>query len=267
MKKTYKKLINKLIKFLMIFTLVGATGAVFFETTSIEADARVRTSSFRSSSFRSSSRSTSSFKSSSKPSSKSSVKSTPKTSTKSKSGYSSKSPNSKLKSNQPSKKSNTSSQKSKKYDGYSSKSPNKPKKQKQAPKTQAPIKVNKNVRNGKQNKSFTNTSKVMNRGSNRTYNTYFSNPYDPFYSGMNFYFYSWLLHSHHTPEQQQIIIEQGIDVDKLNKPEVDTFWITVKSGDEEHLVNVTKAQYDKIKKGEKVTIKKGKVYLDGKELK
>lgn len=129
-------------------------------------------------------------------------------------------------------------------------------------------KPTKAVLNGKQNKQFSKTFGSINRGSStRTYNSYFMNPYNPFYMGSSFYFYSWLFHSSYTHDQKQILTAQGIDPKVVKNPDVDTYWLTIKDGDEEKIVGVTKSQYDKIQEGQKISVSNGKVLFDGKEIK
>lgn len=103
-------------------------------------------------------------------------------------------------------------------------------------------------------------------GSGTSYYNYFNNPYSHHYyyhdSFQNYWFYYWMWNRNITESQRNIMVNQGIDHNKLlsNK---NIYKITISQKGHKKVIIVTKKQYAKIKVGDKIHLFDGKLYVNG----
>lgn len=106
-------------------------------------------------------------------------------------------------------------------------------------------------------------------GYDSSYYSYFNNPYSHQYyyhnSFQNYWFYYWMWDRNLTETQRNIMVNQGIDHDKLlaNK---NLYKITISKRGHKKVIIVTKNQYNKIKVGDKIHLFDGKLYVNGNKI-
>lgn len=120
----------------------------------------------------------------------------------------------------------------------------------------------------KTTQSLTTNSQRLNLGGSRSYVTYASHPYSSrYYTNNHFsnvWFYYWMFSHNWSNEQKTIAQQNGMSQETAQKILQNSKHITIEDNGDKQVIIVTPKQYDKIKVGDKVSLKNNVLLVNGK---